>query len=97
MPLAAAMNSLGSLAFILLVAHTTAYQEANWPAGRVVHVRDWVVHAAYAFGAALLWLTLVPARDARRRVLLAIWFPRACWALLLVGIVVLPMFFPLEP
>lgn len=94
MPFTAIANSLASLLFILLVAHSTSYQEANWPADRVVHVRSWVVYAAYALGAALLWMAVVPVKDERRRAFLATWFPWACWALLIVGVVVMPMFFP---
>ncbi|QFQ86141.1 hypothetical protein F8A10_01130 [Paracoccus kondratievae] len=94
MPFTAIINSVSSLLFILLVAHTTAYQEANWPAGRVVHVREWVVYAAYALGAVLLWLTVFPLKDQQRRAALAAWYPWACWALLIVGVVIMPMFFP---
>ena len=53
-----AINTLSSLLFLLLVAHTTAYQQQMWPPSRVVHVHPVVVALAYALGllTLLLWI-----------------------------------------
>ncbi|OBU64854.1 hypothetical protein A9K58_16555 [Stenotrophomonas maltophilia] len=90
-----AINTFSSLLFLLLVAHTTAYQQQMWPPNRVIQVHPVIVALAYALGllTLLLWIAgrRVPQR-ARQR--FERWLPWHAWGLLLLGVVIIPMFFP---
>lgn len=89
-----AINTLSSLMFLLLVAHTTAYQQQMWPPSRVVHVHPVVVALAYALGLLTLLLWIGGRRLPERCQQLAGWLPIVAWCLLGVGVAVIPMFFP---
>lgn len=83
-----------SLAFVLLIAHTEAYQTANWPEGRVVHVHPWVLFLAYALGIFALIMWLAKPRDPAIGPLLDRWLPIAASLLLFGGVVGMALFAP---
>ena len=87
-------QTLSSLGFILLIAHTQAFQEANWPAGRVVHVHPWVLVIAYAMGVLALIFTAFGTRDPEIGKRLDRAMPLAAWALLVFGVVGMALFAP---
>lgn len=89
-----AINTLSSLLFLLLVAHTTAYQQQMWPPSRVIHVHPVVVVLAYALGVLtlLLWIGGRRAPEPAQR--LARWLPIVAWCLLGIGVAIIPVFLP---
>ncbi|KOQ72882.1 hypothetical protein ABW45_18700 [Stenotrophomonas maltophilia] len=89
-----AINTLSSLLFLLLVAHTTAYQQQMWPPSRVVHVHPVLVTLAYALGllTLLLWIAGPRAPETTQR--LARGLPIVAWCLLAIGVAIIPVFFP---
>ncbi len=89
-----AINTLSSLLFLLLVAHTTAYQQQMWPPSRVIHVHPVIVALAYALGllTLLLWIGGRRAPESAQR--LARWLPIVAWCLLGVGVAIIPVFLP---
>ena len=80
-------QSLSSIAFVLLVAHTQGYQELHWPEGRVVYVHPWLLAAAYGTAVVALFLGLWGLAQARLIGRLERWLPQLAWAL--IGIMVL--------
>lgn len=80
-------QSLSSIAFVLLVAHTQEYQQLHWPEGRVVYVHPWLLVAAYGTGAVALFLGLWGLAQARVIGRLERWLPQLAWGL--IGIMIL--------
>ncbi|MBC9246088.1 hypothetical protein H4P12_05040 [Paracoccus sp. 11-3] len=87
-------QTLCSVGFILLIAHTRAYQEAHWPEGRVVYVHPWVLVIAYILGILALIFGTAGTRDPELGPRLDRLMPMAAWMLLLCGVVLMAIFFP---
>ncbi|OBU70088.1 hypothetical protein [Stenotrophomonas maltophilia] len=87
-----AIHTFSSLLFLLLVAHTTAYQQQMWPPSRVIHVHPVIVALAYALGVLTLLLWIGGGRVPEPAQRLARWLPIVAWCLLCVGVAVIPMF-----
>lgn len=93
MKLYSVFQSLSSIGFIMLVAYTERWQEANWPEGRVVYVHPWVLFFAWALLVFTLVMGVAGPRTSRLAERLDRVLPQASWALL-VGAVLMAMFLP---
>lgn len=86
-------QSLSSIGFIMLLAYTERWQEANWPAGRVVYVHPWVLFVAWALLVFTLIMGVAGSRAPGLAERLDRVLPQASWALL-VGAVLIAVFMP---
>ena len=86
-------QTLCSLGFLLLIAHTEAWQQAHWPPGRVVHVRPWMVFLAWAMALVTLVLAVAGTRNPKLDLCLYRLMPLAAWGLL-VGALLVATFVP---
>ena len=89
-----AINTLSSLLFLLLVAHTTGYHHQMWAPTPVIHVHPVIVALAYALGVLTLLLWIGGRRTPEPAQRLARWLPIVAWCLLGVGVAIIPVFLP---